>query len=60
MRDRSHDDAMAALFRDDPAAAAALLDAILVDGNRDELPVMLCQMAKAFGDIPATATSTLE
>jgi hypothetical protein len=51
---------MAALFRDDPAAAAALLDAILVDGNRDELPVMLCQMAKAFGDIPATATSTLD
>jgi len=59
MEDRSHDDAMAALFRDDSAAAAAVLDAILVDGNRDELRVMLRKMAKAFGDIPGTATSTL-
>ena len=58
MRDRSHDDAMAELFRDDPAMAAATLDAILADGDQGELLVTLRQMTKAFGGVPAIARST--
>lgn len=54
-RDRSHDDAMADLFRDDPAAAAATLDAILADGDQGELLVTLRQMTKAFGGVTAIA-----
>jgi probable addiction module antidote protein len=57
MKDRSHDEAMAELFRDDPAAAAATLDAILADGDQGELLVTLRQMAKAFGGVPAVAKS---
>ena len=55
MRDRSHDDAMADLFRNDPATAAATLDAILADGDQGEVLVTLRQMAKAFGGVPAVA-----
>ena len=47
MKDRSHDDAMVELFRDDPAAAAATLNAILADGDQGELLVTLRQMTKA-------------
>lgn len=57
MRDRAHDEAMAELFRDDPAAAAATLDAILAEGDQGELLVTLRQMAKAFGGVPAVAKS---
>lgn len=57
MKDQSHDDAMAALFRDDPELAAATLDAILADGDQGELLVTLRQMAKAFGGVPAVAKS---
>jgi probable addiction module antidote protein len=55
MKDRSHDDAMAELFRTDPSTAAATLDAILVDGDQGELLVTLRQMAKGFGGVPAVA-----
>jgi probable addiction module antidote protein len=55
MKDRSHDEAMAKLFRDDPATAAATLDAILADGDQGELLVTLRQMAKAFGGVQAVA-----
>jgi len=55
MRDRSHDDAMADLFRDDPALAAATLDAILAEGDQGELMTTLRQMAQAFGGVPAIA-----
>ncbi|MBW8301183.1 MAG: addiction module antidote protein, partial [Hydrogenophaga sp.] len=57
MKDRSHDDAMADLFRDDPQMAAATLDAILADGDQGELLVTLRQMTKAFGGLPAVAKS---
>lgn len=57
MKDQSHDDAMATLFRDDPDLAAATLDAILADGDQGELLVTLRQMAKAFGGVPAVAKS---
>ena len=46
MKDRSHDDAMEELFRDDPALAAATLNAILADGDQGELLVTLRQMNK--------------
>ncbi|BDA87235.1 transcriptional regulator (plasmid) [Aureimonas sp. SA4125] len=55
MKDRSHDDAMADLFRDDPAMAAATLNAILMDGDQGELLVTIRQMTKAFGGLPAVA-----
>lgn len=55
MKDRSHDDAMADLFRDDPATAAATLDAILADGDQGELLVTLRQMAKAYGGVQTVA-----
>ena len=57
MKDRSHDDAMAELFREDPALAAATLDAILADGDQGEMLVTLRQMTKAFGGMSAVAKS---
>jgi DNA-binding phage protein len=53
MKDQPHDDSMASLFREDPALAAATLDAI----DQGELLVTLRQMAKAFGGVPAVAKS---
>jgi probable addiction module antidote protein len=58
MKDRSHDDAMVELFRDDPAAAAATLNAILADGDQGELLVTLRQMAKAVGGVAAVAKAS--
>lgn len=58
MKDQSHDDAMAQLFRDDPAAAAATLDAILADGDQGELLVTLRQMTKAFGGVSSVAKAS--
>ncbi|HQT84951.1 MULTISPECIES: helix-turn-helix domain-containing transcriptional regulator [Acidiphilium] len=55
MKDRSHDEAMAELFRDDPVTAAATLDAIFADGDQGELLVTLRQMTKAFGGVQAVA-----
>jgi len=57
MKDRSHDDAMADLFRNDPALAAATLDSILADDDQGELLVTLRQMTKAFGGVSAIARS---
>ncbi len=57
MKDQSHDDAMASLFGEDPALAAATLDAILAEGDQGELLVTLRQMAKAFGGVAAVAES---
>ena len=58
MKDRSHDDAMVELFRADPAAAAATLNAILADGDQGELLVTLRQMAKAVGGVSAVAKAS--
>jgi probable addiction module antidote protein len=57
MKDRSHDESMADLFREDPDLAAATLDAILADGDQGELLVTLRQMTKAFGGVQAVARS---
>ena len=39
MKDRAHDDAMAEIFRKDPAYAVELLNSILEDGDQGELLV---------------------
>ena len=51
MKDRSHDDAMADLFRVDPGYAAELLSIVLEEGDPEEWAIVTRQMAKAFGDI---------
>lgn len=55
MRDRTHDEAMAELFRQDPAYALELLNSILEDGEQAELLIVLRQMAKAFGGVQTLA-----
>jgi len=55
MRDRTHDEAMAELFREDPAYALELLDSILEDGEQGELLIALRQMTKAFGGVQSVA-----
>lgn len=55
MKDRAHDDAMAQVFRDDPAYAVELLNSILEDGDQGEMLIALRQMAKAFGGVSQIA-----
>ena len=55
MRDRNHDEAMAELFKQDPAYALELLNGILEDGEQGELLIALRQMAKAFGGVQSLA-----
>jgi probable addiction module antidote protein len=55
MKDRPHDEAMAELYRDDPAYSLQLLNAILADGDQGELMIALRQMAKAFGGVQMVA-----
>lgn len=55
MRDRSRDEAMAEVFRDDPAYAVELLNSILEDGDQGELLIALRQLARAFGGVQAVA-----
>jgi len=52
-----HDESMAGIFRDDPAYAFQLLDSVLNDDDAmpGELLIVLRQMAKAFGGVPAVA-----
>ena len=55
MKDRAHDDAMAEVFRKDPAYAVELLNSILADGDQGELLIALRQMTKAFGGVSKVA-----
>ena len=55
MKDRSHDEAMAELFKDDPAFAAEYLSQLLQDGEPADLLVALRQMAQAKGGVRAVA-----
>ena len=55
MKDRTHDDAMAELFKEDPAYALELLNNILEDGQQGELLIALRQMTKAFGGVQTVA-----
>lgn len=55
MKDRSHDTAMAEIFRHDPEYAVELLNSILEDGDQAELLIALRQMAEAFGGVRSIA-----
>lgn len=55
MKDRTHDDAMAEMYREDPAYAVLLLNSILEDGDQSELLIALRQMTRAFGGVQAVA-----
>jgi probable addiction module antidote protein len=55
MKDKAHDDAMAEMYREDPAYAAQLLSSILEDGDQAELLTVLRQMTKAFGGVQTIA-----
>jgi DNA-binding phage protein len=57
MKDKSHDTAMAEVFRNDSAYAVELLNSILEDGAQDELLIALRQMTEAFGGVRSVAKS---
>ena len=55
MKSRPHDDAMADLYRDDPALALEVINAILEDGDQGDLLTVLRQVAQASGGVQAVA-----
>jgi probable addiction module antidote protein len=55
MKDITHDEAMAEVFRRDPTYAVELLNNILEDGEQGDLLIALRQMAKAFGGVQEVA-----
>jgi len=55
MKSRPHDEAMAELYRDDPALAVALINSVLQDGDQAELLIALRQLTLAFGGVQAVA-----
>ena len=55
MRSRGHDEAMAELYRSDPALALDVINGILEDGDQAELLTVLRQLALAFGGMRAVA-----
>ena len=55
MKSRPHDEAMAELYRSDPAFALEIINAILEDGDQAELLTVLRHMAQAFGGVQAVA-----
>lgn len=58
MKGRSHDEAMAEIFRNDPEYALALLNDILENpGDPGELLIVLRQMAEAVGGVRQVAKS---
>jgi probable addiction module antidote protein len=52
---KPHDDAMAELYRTDPALAMDVINGILADGDQAELLIVLRQMTRAFGGVQAVA-----
>src|SRR3546814_9509006 len=55
MKSRPKDDDMADLYRDDPALALEVINAILEDGDQGELLTVLRQVAQASGGVQAVA-----
>ncbi len=55
MRDRSHENAMVELYRDKPEFAVEMINAMLEDGEPQEMLVILRRLASAFGGVPAVA-----
>lgn len=60
MKDRSHDEAMAAQFFGDPAYAQTLLNELLKDDARDELAIFLRQIRGRIGGEGANVTIARE
>ena len=48
---RPHEEAKVESFRKDPAYAAAYLNAVLADGDEEEVIATLRYLAKAFGGV---------
>ncbi len=57
-KDRTHDEAMIELFKEDPNYAIKLLNSILEDGDQGELLIALRQLSEAVGGIKAIAEET--
>ena len=55
MKSKPHDEAMAEMYRNDPALALGVINDILADGDQAELLIVLRQMAQAFGGVQAVA-----
>ena len=55
MRSRPHDDAMAELYRNDPALAIDVVNDILENGDQTELLIVLRQLTQAYGGVQAVA-----
>ena len=55
MRSRPHDEAMAELYRSDPALALEVINGILADGDQAELMTVLRQLAQAVGGVQTVA-----
>ncbi len=55
MRSRTHDDAMAELYRSDPALALDVINGILEEGDQAELLTVLRQLTQAFGGVQGVA-----
>jgi probable addiction module antidote protein len=60
MNSRSHDEAMAELYRQNPKLALEVINDILKDEHSDqgELLIVLRQVAKAYGGVQAVAQQT--
>lgn len=56
MKDRSHSEAMAELFRASPGYASELLVEVRRSGDPAELSILLRQLVEAFGEDFATLT----
>jgi len=54
---RSHDAATVDSLRDDPVYAAAYLDAVLEDGEQQEIMLALRRLSDAFGGVQKLATA---
>lgn len=55
MKDRSHDEAMAELFREDPVFAVEYLNSVIEEGEQADLLIALRQLAAAAGGISVVA-----
>ena len=55
---RSHETATVESFRKDPSYAAEYLNAVLADGDQEEVMLALRRLSKAFGGISKLAKET--
>ncbi len=55
MRSRSHDEAMAELYRSEPELALEVINSILMEGAQAELMIVLRQLALAVGGMQVVA-----